>query len=127
MTKYLPFVFDENDHYYHNDKSFHIIGKDLKWLISFLNSSLFKFTFSDDFPELQGGTRELRKVFFDKIPIRQLTETQQQPFITLVDRILTAKRANPKADTSALEKEIDRLVYELYGLTVEEIKIVEGS
>ena len=63
MTKYLPFVFDENDHYYHNDKSFHIIGKDLKWLISFLNSSLFKFTFSDDFPELQGGTRELRKVF----------------------------------------------------------------
>jgi len=44
----------------------------------------------------------------------------------LVERILAAKRANPQADTSALEKEIDQLVYQLYGLSQEEIKIVEG-
>lgn len=36
-------------------------------------------------------------------------------------------RAHPGMDTTALEREIDRLVYELYGLTGEEIKIVEGS
>ena len=34
----------------------------------------------------------------------------------LVDRILEAKTADPKANTSALEEEIDRLVYGLYGL-----------
>jgi adenine-specific DNA-methyltransferase len=46
---------------------------------------------------------------------------------TEVDRILAAKERDPKADTTALEREIDRLVYELYGLTEDEIKIVEGK
>ncbi|MDR0205874.1 MAG: hypothetical protein LBI45_01235, partial [Bacteroidales bacterium] len=41
----------------------------------------------------------------------------KQPLITLVSQILSAKQANPAADTSALEREIDVLVYELYGLT----------
>jgi len=45
---------------------------------------------------------------------------------TEVDRILAAKERDPEADTAALEREIDRLVYELYGLTEEEIAIVEG-
>ena len=36
-------------------------------------------------------------------------------------------RANPAADTGALEAEIDRLVYGLYGLTEEEVKIVENK
>ena len=39
---------------------------------------------------------------------------------------VSARRANPAADTSALEREIDRLVYALYGLTEEEIAVVEG-
>lgn len=47
----------------------------------------------------------------------------------LVERILSPKRADPQADASrsALEKEIDQLVYQLYGLTEEEIAIVEGK
>jgi hypothetical protein len=44
----------------------------------------------------------------------------------IVEKIILAKKSNPSADTSALEAEIDRLVYELYGLTEEEIRIVEG-
>ena len=51
----------------------------------------------------------------------------QQPFITLVDKILAAKQKDPNADTSALERQIDEMVYELYGLTPEEIAIVEGK
>ena len=43
------------------------------------------------------------------------------------DGILGAKRANPQADTSALEREIDQLVYQLYGLTEEELNIVEAN
>ena len=42
-------------------------------------------------------------------------------------KILIAKKSDPKADTTALEKAIDQLVYQLYGLTEEEIKIVEGG
>ena len=45
----------------------------------------------------------------------------------MLDQILTAKKANQQADTSALEREIDLLVHELYGLTDDEIQIVEES
>ena len=45
----------------------------------------------------------------------------------LAERVLAAKRADPAADTSALEREIDQRVYALYGLTPDEIKIVEDS
>jgi hypothetical protein len=44
----------------------------------------------------------------------------------LPDRILKAKRANPAADISAQEWEIDDLVYRPYGLTPEDIQLVEG-
>jgi len=125
MTKYLPFVYDE-EKYYTNQKCFILIGAKLKYLISFLNSKLFKYCFKDNFPELLGGTRELSKVFFEEIPVKQVSAEQEEVFKEKVDQILLAKKENPKADTSLLEAEIDRLVYELYGLTEEEIKIVEG-
>jgi hypothetical protein len=50
------------------------------------------------------------------------------PFIhcVLLEKILAAKKESKSADTGAYEKQIDRLVYELYGLTSEEIQIVEG-
>jgi hypothetical protein len=44
---------------------------------------------------------------------------------SLVEQILAEKQGNPKADTSRLEREINKLVYELYELTVEEIAVVE--
>jgi type II restriction/modification system DNA methylase subunit YeeA len=46
---------------------------------------------------------------------------------SLVDAILSAKKENPAADTSALEQQIDHLVYRLYNLTDEEIRIVEKN
>ena len=46
--------------------------------------------------------------------------------VSLVDQILLLKKYNPIEDTFNLETEIDKLIYTLYGLTEEEIKIVEG-
>jgi hypothetical protein len=46
---------------------------------------------------------------------------------SLVDQILSIKKQNPDEDTSHLEKQIDQLVYKLYDLTEEEIKIIESS
>ena len=60
------------------------------------------------------------------LPVPQITATEQFPFNRLVRLILSAKEADPAADTSELEREIDRLVYDLYGLTDEEISVVEG-
>ena len=50
----------------------------------------------------------------------------QQPIIDLVDEILTKKKLNPQADILDLENSIDRLIYNLYGLSEGDIKIVEG-
>ena len=60
------------------------------------------------------------------LPFYPLSTKDQVPFIHIVDKILTAKKSDPKADTTALETEIDQLVYQLYELTAEEIKIIEG-
>jgi len=49
------------------------------------------------------------------------------PLVALVDRILKAKRLDAAAETLALEREIDERVYRLYGLTAQEIKIVESA
>ena len=51
----------------------------------------------------------------------------QAPIVALVEKILAAKQRDARADTSEMEQEIDRHVYALYGLTPEEIKIVEES
>ena len=59
-----------------------------------------------------------------KLPIPKIEFQDQQPLALLADNILTLKRSNPQADTSALEAEIDRMVYKLYDLTAEEIDIV---
>ena len=52
---------------------------------------------------------------------------QQVEIVELVNQIMYSKKCNSSADTSALESEIDSLLYQLYGLTEEEIKIVEQS
>lgn len=62
-----------------------------------------------------------------KLPIPDVSQNKQKPVVALVDRILAAKKADPTADVSALEAKIDQLVYKLYNLTPEEIKIIEES
>jgi type II restriction/modification system DNA methylase subunit YeeA len=126
MTKFLPFFLDKKQ-FYTNQKAFIITGKHLEYLVAFLNSRLFKFCFEENFPELQGNTRELNKVIFNEIPIKTPTDEQEVPFIQKVDEILKLKKQNLEADTSKLESEIDTLVYKLYDLTEEEIGIIEGN
>jgi len=62
----------------------------------------------------------------EPLRVAQPDKTDEAAIVSLVDRILAAKKKDPEADTTALEAEIDQLVYKLYGLTEEEIAIVEG-
>jgi len=70
---------------------------------------------------------ELYQKPLSEIPIKRIPREEQKSFVALVDKILTAKKANRDANTAALEREIDQLVYELYGLTEDEIAIVGGK
>ena len=112
MTKYMPFVFDDKS-YVTNQKCFIVTGKYIAFLTAFFNSSLFKFCFRDSFPELQGGTRELSKIFFDKIPVCKVTDTQEKLFHEYIDDI-----QNEFTKDKAIE--IDTLIFDLYNLTSEE-------
>ena len=118
MTKYLPFVYDETG-IYTNQKCFIVTGERLKYLTCFLNSKIFKYCFADNFPELQGGTRELSKVFFDKVPVKQITDLQEIPFTKIVDYLVELKKENSQEPTDQFmfiyfEQIANALVYELY-------------
>jgi tRNA1(Val) A37 N6-methylase TrmN6 len=93
---------------------------DLKFILSLLNSRFYDFIFRhiNSNTHVSGGE-------LNSLPIPKIPETEQQPFIELVDKILADKKAGN--DTSAMEREIDVLVYGLYGLSDEEILIVEGG
>ena len=116
MTKYIPFYYDTLG-FYQNDKSFMITGQHIAYLTAFLNSSIFKFCFLNNFPELQGGTRELRKVFFDKIPVKQISDDLNEYFAILVSEM-------QKSPSVTKAKEIDNLIFDVYALSKEERNVI---
>ena len=116
MTKFLPFVYDDKQHLT-NQKCFIIKGKHVAFLTAFFNSSLFKFCFRDSFPELLGGTRELSKIFFDKIPVIQIDEKTEKEFLNLVIDI-------QENYTKEKAIHIDELLFDLYNLTKEEKDVI---
>ncbi len=63
---------------------------------------------------------------WQQLPIPDVPPEKQTPIVALVEQILAAKKADKTSDISALEAEIDRLVNDIYGLTAEEIVVVEG-
>jgi len=99
----------------------------VKYLVSLLNSRLLSFIFKDIAYSREGGYYEFKKVFVEQLPIIKADVETQLKLERLVNQIQHAKHSNSEADTNALEREIDQLVYQLYGLTEEEIAIVEGG
>ena len=94
----------------------------LKFLLSIINSKLINYWFSFYFFDVNIKPEQIRK-----IPIKHIDYGHQIAFINKVNEILSLKSQDSQADTQSLEQEIDAMVYELYGLSEEEIKIVDGS
>ncbi len=99
----------------------------LLFVLGILNSACVGFLYSFINPEKGEALAQVKKNHVEELPIPNATASQQKPIIQAVKTILAAKQPNPAADTSAMEREIDQLVYALYGLTPEEIAIVEGT
>ena len=96
----------------------------LKKMAGVLNSTLMRFFYNTSFPTLHVQRNELAS-----LPIKQelLNNGCCESIPRLVDGILAAKGENSATDTNALERKIDQQVYALYGLTPEEIKVVEDA
>ncbi len=97
-----------------------------KYILALINSRLLDYYHYLINPEKGEALAEVKKENLEKLPIKIISEKQQKPFIEIVKQILEKKRENSEADTEELEKKIDEMVYELYGLTEEEIGIIEG-
>lgn len=76
---------------------------------------------------MRGGWYSFESKYIKSTPIPNLSKEEEAKLEEYAEQIITTKSQNPTADTSALEAEIDQLVYQLYGLTEEEIKIIEDS
>ncbi|CAN5432714.1 TaqI-like C-terminal specificity domain-containing protein [soil metagenome] len=72
-----------------------------------------------------GGYIEVKPQYFEQIPIPNIDEKTKSRLIGLVEEIIKLKNQNHQAEIPELETQIDKLVYQLYNLTAEEIKIVE--
>jgi adenine-specific DNA-methyltransferase len=94
---------------------------DLRFLLGILNSQYADVLLTN----LRGGDYHIYPEHLRYLPIPLALKKQQQPIIALVDKILSAKAANPTSDTSVLERKIDVLVYKLYVLTEDEVKVIE--
>ncbi|MBO6586049.1 MAG: Eco57I restriction-modification methylase domain-containing protein [Gracilimonas sp.] len=118
------FMIDEDNMYV--DTTSFILGNSSYNLLGVLNSKLWTFMFSQISSEIRGGYYRWKSQYLEVMPLPKVLDDSNE-IGSLVNQILTAKKENPEADTGALEAEIDQLVYQLYGLTEEEIAIVEES
>ncbi|MDU9762649.1 class I SAM-dependent DNA methyltransferase [Helicobacter pylori] len=128
---FFTFIKDE---IYFNNSLFMMTSKTLKtrdfyYICGLLNTTLYKWLTIQMTNLITIGKYAYgSKDKIERLPIPQITEKNQEladKIIALVDKILQAKEKDPKANTQELEKEIDALVYRLYNLTDEEIKIIE--
>ncbi|WP_425251401.1 TaqI-like C-terminal specificity domain-containing protein [Helicobacter pylori] len=122
----------ELGYFYAEATSFILTGEHLRYLLGMLHSKLITFAFKTFYAG--GGLGEsgyrYKKAFIERLPIPKITYKNQELVDKITDcaeRILKAKAKDPKANTQKLEKEIDALVYQLYHLTDEEIKIIEDG
>ena len=98
------------------------------FLLGVLNSRPISFWFEHKFGKLQRGLFPQFKINELAIfPIPSASQEKQNEISEIVCRIISEKKISVLADTSSLEHEIDQLVYQLYGLTDDEISIVEGK
>lgn len=95
---------------------------DNRTILSVLNSKAVNYYFKYFNQTNHVPIGEIRKIPFPAIPI-----PKQNKLTDLVDQILSTKKTNPSADTSVLEQQIDLLVYHLYGLTYDEVLIVDPA
>ena len=125
MVSEPRFTIDKMGFYYANPRCFILTGANLYSLCGILNSKLFRYCFTDLFPELQGSSREIHKIIVETVPIIPVYKAKEKQFQTLVDKIIANKES--KIDTIDLENQVDSLVYQLYHLTDKEIQTIEDK
>lgn len=136
ITKSSRFCLDRSGIFL-NDKCFFIPKDDLA-LLGILNSSAVWFWLRNSCSHLKGGYYELRSVYMKQVPIPEIStgsrgsiERLVQSVLKLHDELAEAFSVKQKRDINAqileIEREIDQIVYSLYGLSESEISLIERT
>ncbi|EFP3376583.1 class I SAM-dependent DNA methyltransferase [Campylobacter jejuni] len=103
----------------------------LKYILAFMNSNCYKWLITLKTNLIQTGSYAYgAKDKIERLPIPKINSKNEKlanELINLVDEILKAKEQDKNANTQELENKINSIVYKLYNLTEEEIKIIEGK
>ena len=143
IVKRASYTFDIGRHY-SNDKTTIILGDDLPYTIGILNSKVSDFFLHSIASTKQGGYYEYKPMYISQIPIRPIDSSnpddvaKHDRMVSLVETMLDLHRRLPSAATEhqrrliemrveQTDREIDALVYDLYGLTPDEIAVVEAA
>ena len=109
--------------------SWMIVGPELKALLGVMNSSVINFYFKFISNSSGMGTTQWRKYAVENIPVPDFTKVTTElkdKLVQLVDKRLELKITEHKSEALELEKEIDRVVYELYSLSMDDIALIES-
>jgi len=100
----------------------------LKFLLAIVNSTLAFFYLKEKYiaSSYNQGTT-FTKEMINNLPTPPVRSNHRVKLVSIVDCILAAKRRDSEADTASFQGEIDSLVYELYGLSQEDIATIETS
>ncbi len=131
LAQGAQFSIDLTGEFFVSNTAYILTGNKLKYILGYLNSKLNVFSYERWYCTKLGekGTRWLNQHVIN-IPLPLITQENKaivNQIEDLVVKILEAKRENKTADTSQWEREIDTLVYKLYDLTKEEIRIIEKN
>jgi hypothetical protein len=107
------------------DMTAFIINTENLGVLGILNSKLSDYFVSLISSQVRGDYLRFKRQYISKITLPNLTEYQKESLEKLVKKCLDYKKSDPKADTSELEKEIDKIVYKLYQLRYNEVKIID--
>jgi hypothetical protein len=119
------FAFDDTGVYLNAPAVF--LPSNDKALLAILNSKVVWHFLKSVCVIRSGGYIEVKPQYFEQIPIPDIDARTQSKLIELADNAIQERVSNQKADLSEVDFQIDQLVYQLYGLTEDEIKIIEGA
>lgn len=139
LAKRSSFSLDETNGFYVNNPA-NILPTNSRYVLGILNSKLMSYFLKSICAERQGGFIEQKPVYVSQVPIKKPTKEQEIEMTQHVEKMLqlnekllkigdklTDERTRLEEEMKRVDAEIDNLVYEIYGLTDDEKKIIENS
>jgi hypothetical protein len=122
IAKRCEFSYDRDKYFTGN--TVYMIQTDNLFLLGFLNSAVCNYMYAQLSNKIQNDYLRFFGIYMEHLPIPRVSKAQEVEIAQRVEQILAKKQRGE--DTTALEREIDEIVYGLYGLSAEEIAVVEG-